>query len=431
MRPYLLLFALAAGAYCGPEDSFVLRGVTVHPITSAVIPSANVVVTDGRIAEVGPKAVGSRGHRVIEAKGMHLYPGMIDSASMVGLSEIGSLRETQDTGELGDFNPQLRSLSAVNPSSEHIPVVRASGITASMIVPSGGFIGGQTALLHLEGRTWEEMVIEKSAAMQMRLPTLETAIQARGIQPLTRRPFPEVRRKYTENMRNVRRFFTDARAYRNRKANPQTGFQPDLRFEAMLPVLEGTKPLLMYAERERAIRDALALAESEKVKVVLAGVREVEPFLQVLAQKQIAVILPDLYSNPLDEDAPLDEPINLPAKLFRAGVKFAFGSHSMERPRDLPFQAANAVAQGLPVEEALRALTIVPAEIWGVADKIGSIAPGKYADLILTDGDPLETRTQILRMWIMGKPVSLESRHTRLYERYSRTGTSSPPQLPH
>lgn len=410
----LSLFLLALPALA---ENFAIRGVTVHPVSGPDIPNAVLVVTGDKIADVGPKAAIPKGYKVIEGKGLHVYPGMIDSASILGLSEIGSIRETQDIAELGDFNPQLRTIIAINPGSEHIPVTRSSGITASVVVPAGGFIGGQASVVHLDGWTWEEMAIEKSIAMQMRLPSQEATFSGRAF-GAARRPYTEVKRRYDEQMQQVRQFFEQARAYQARKANPALGFKPDLRLEAMIPVLEGKKPIMIVAARERGIRDALAFAEREKVKIVLAGVRDVDPFLAELAKKQIPVILPDLYQVPLEEDASIDEPLDIPAKLAKAGVKFAFGSYNIERPRNLPFQAANAVGNGLPYTEALRALTLGAAEIWGLADRLGSIDKGKFADFILTDGDPLEPKTQIRQMWILGQPVSLENRHTKLYEQY-------------
>ena len=350
---FLVFLTLAASLHA---ENFAIRGVTLHPVSSPDVPNAVLVVTGDRIADMGPKAAIPKGYKIIEGKGLHVYPGMIDSASVLGLSEIGSIRETQDITELGDFNPQLRTIIAINPGSEHIGVTRASGITASVVVPSGGFIGGQASIVHLDGWTWEEMAVEKSAAMQMRLPSIEAGFGGRGGGRgfgAARRPFAEVKRRYDEQMQQVRLFFEQARAYQMRKANPVLGFKPDLRLEAMIPVLEGKKPLMIVAEKERGIRDALAFAEREKIKIVLAGAREVDPFLEELAKKNIPVVLPDLYQVPMEEDASIDEPLDIPAKLAKAGVKFAFGSYNIERPRNLPFQAANAVGNGLPYEVAL------------------------------------------------------------------------------
>ena len=304
---FVVFLTLAASVQA---ENFAIRGVTIHPVSAPEMPNAVLVVTGHRFADMGPKAAIPKGYKIIEGKGLHVYPRMIDSASILGLSEIGSIRETQDVIELGDFNPQLRTIIAVNPSSEHIAVTRASGITTSVIVPSGGFIGGQASVIHLDGWTWEEMAVDKSAAMQMRLPSIEAGFGGRGGGGrgfgAARRPFAEVKRRYEKQMQQVRIFFEQARAYQMRKANPVLGFKPDLRLEAMIPVFEGKKPLIIVAERERAIRGALAFADREKVKIVLAGAREVDLFLDELAKKNIPVVLPDLYQVPMEEDASID-----------------------------------------------------------------------------------------------------------------------------
>ncbi len=412
------LFFLAVAAFAA-DDSFVLRNVTIHPVTAAAIPNATLVVAGGKIADFGVKVAAPKGAKVIDGKGMHVYPGLIDSASNIGMSEIGSVRESGDVTELGDFNPQLRSVVAINPSSEHIPVTRGNGITSSLIFPGGGIIGGQAALVHLDGWTWEEMAIERNVTMQMRMPTISTTT----FNPTFgagRRPFAETKRRYEERLKLLSDFFEQARAYKQRKAAGGAGFAVDRRLEAMLPVLDGKESLMIFAPRERAVKDALAFAAKEKVKIILAGVREAGSAVKEIAEKKIPVILGGTLELPLEEDAAYDSPFTLPGELHKAGVTFAFGTFSVQFARNLPFQAASAVGFGLPYEEALKAVTINAAKIWGVDDRIGSIEKGKWADLILTDGDPLEARSQVKQMWIQGRPVSLETRHTKLFEQYTK-----------
>jgi hypothetical protein len=225
---------------------------------------------------------------------------MIDSASVLGLSEIGSVRETQDIEELGDFNPQLRTMIAVNPGSEHIPASRASGITASLVVPAGGFIGGQAALMHLDGWTWEEMTVVPSAAMQMRLPSQETTVTGRAF-GAGRRPYAEVRRRDEEQMQQVRLFFEQARAAPGAQGESGLGFKTDLRMEAMLPgAWAGKTPLMIVAPRERAIRDALAFAEREKVRIVLAGCARWIRSSNRSPAGMFPIVSRDLYQVPLE-----------------------------------------------------------------------------------------------------------------------------------
>ncbi len=426
--------ALALAAFAGENDSFLLRNATVHPVSGPAIENASVLVVDGRIAEVGQK-VAPRGRvKVIEGRGLHVYPGMIDSGSPIGLAEIASVRETVDTGELGDFNPQLRALIAVNPSSEHIPVVRANGITSVLVTPGagggggrggagGGLIAGQASLMHLDGWTWEEMEIRRSAAMQMTWPVIQTPRGRSGLEDLLpglslpRTTFAEARRNQQQQVQKIQDFFDAARRYQKAKAAGEA-VQPDLRYEAMIPVLEGKVPLMILAAREREIREALDFSAREKLRIVLAGVRRPGKALEEIARRNIPVVLGTTFVTPLEEDDPYDEPFTLPARLHKAGVKFAFASFGVQFARNLPYQAAQAVPFGLPYDEALKSVTLNAAEIWGIDREYGSIEKGKYADLIVTDGDPLEIRTQVKMMFIRGVPVDLESKHTRLYKRY-------------
>ena len=397
----------------GAAETFLIQNVTVHPVTSPEIAGASVYVENGKIAEIGPKIVKPKSVRVIEGKGLHLYPGMINSATEVGLTEIGSVRETADTTELGTYNPQLHALSAVNPASEHFPVVRANGITSVMTIPQGGVIAGQAALIHTDGWTWEDMAIKRAAAMHLRFPTY-SASAGRGFRGGSAAPslFAEAKRNHEKNMRELNDFFEQARRY-------QKGHdKQDLKFEAMLPVLERKLPVMVFAVREREILEVIQFAEKQKIHVVLAGVRKPGKALQEIKAKNIPVILGQTLALPMQEDDFYDDPATLPAELYRAGIKFAFATFDVQFVRNLPFEAANAVAYGLPYEEALKAVTINAAEIWGVGDQIGSIEKGKLADLILTDGDPLETKTQIKQMFIAGKSVDLESKHYKLYQKY-------------
>lgn len=418
-------------------DSFLIRNVTVHPVSSAEIANASLLVEDGKIRDVGLKVVAPKGIRIVEGKGLHVYPGMIDSATELGLGEIGSVRETSDTGELGEYNPQLRALVAVNPASEHLPVVRANGITSAIALPfvgtgeggGGGrggapspkLITGQPAMIHLDGWTWEDMAVKRSTAIEIIFPVIQTgggrfAEANPGAAPRT--TFVESKRAYDKRLRELDDFFDSARRYQTAKSGNAPGFKADLKFEAMIPVLEGKLPAMVTAVRERAIRDAIAFADKQKIKIILAGGREYGKLMPELKSRNIPVITGPTLALPLNEDDAYDSAATLPAELYKAGVKFAFGSFTNQFSRNLPYQAATAVAYGLPYDEALKAVTLNAAQIWGVADQIGSIEMGKWADLILTDGDPLETKTQIKELYIKGRKTELASKHTRLYDKY-------------
>jgi len=431
-----LLIAGAVITLAGANDTFVVRNVTVHPVTGPIVENTSVMVTDGKITEIGAKIVAAKTVKVVEGKGLHLYPGMINSATEVGMSEISSIRESADTNEIGDFDPQLRAAIAVNPSSEHIPVTRANGITAVMVMPAtaggggegrrGGaatqVIAGQAGLMHLDGWTWEEMAVTKSAAMELKFPAI-AGIPARFAEMaaalgMQRTTYAESKRNYEKKLVEMHEFFERARRYQKAKTAKDTSLKADLRFEAMIPVLEGKLPVMMMVSKAKSVKDAVDFADRERIKIVIAGVDEVGDYTAVLKAKNIPVICGPTLELPNNEDDAYDQKATLPGELFKAGVKIAFGTFDVQFARNLPYQAANAVAFGLPADEALKAITINPAEIFGVADRIGSLDKGKWADMILTDGDPLEAKTNIKRMFIKGHEVDLSSKHTKLYDKY-------------
>jgi imidazolonepropionase-like amidohydrolase len=311
----------------------------------------------------------------------------------------------------------VRAVIAINPGSEHIPVTRANGITTAIAAPGGALVAGQAALVHLDGWTWEEMAVRPSAAMVVQFPTIGGG-GGRGFGFAPSTPFAEARRNYERRLQQLREFFEQARLYRQAKEAKAAGFETDLRFEAMLPVLEGKLPVVVRASRERAIRDALKFIEQEKVRGIIADGSESYKVAAELKARGVPVILGPTLRLPLEEDEPYDMPVTIPSLLHKAGVKFAFGSFGNQFARNLPYQAANAVAYGLPYEEALKAVTLTAAEIWGVAGELGSIEKGKLGDLIVTDGDPLETKTQVKYSFIGGRQVDLSNKHLRLYEKY-------------
>jgi imidazolonepropionase-like amidohydrolase len=421
-------------------DITVIRNVDVYPVAGAEMKGVSLVVQDGRIAEIGAKIVPAKGARVIEGKGLRVYPGMIDSGTELGLSEVSAVRETVDTGELGEFMPQLRALSAVNPESEHFGVVRVNGITSVMTFPSSGgggggrfgggerqYISGQAALIHTDGWTWEDMAIDRTAAVHLIFPTLggrggrggmpdailEIAPGATGATG-----FSAAKRTYDQQVAKITEFFDQARQYQKERAAKAPGFRTDLRMEAMMPVLEGKVPLAVSAARASVIHDAIAFAEKQKIRIVILQPRDIAKAGPELKAKNIPVILGRTLALPEQEDDPYDGAFTQPAEAFKAGVKFAFGTFNNEFVRNLPYQAATAVAFGLPYEEALKAVTINPAQIWGHAADIGSVEKGKLADLIVTTGDPLEIATQVKYVFIKGKEIPLVNKQTRLYEKY-------------
>jgi imidazolonepropionase-like amidohydrolase len=434
-----LLIGCALGAFAAAGDSFLIRNVDVYPVTGPAVKAVSVLVQDGKIAEIGPKIVAPKGLRIVEGKGLRVYPGMIDSATDLGLAEVTSVRDTVDTGELGEFMPQLRALVAVNPASEHFGVVRVNGITSAITLPGVGsanvaggrqFLSGQAALIHTAGWTWEEMAVKPSAAIQLNFPSLSRGGRGGGApSEFSMEPSGasaaagatgQARRAYEEQIRKLEQFFDAARSYQKAKAANSPGLLRDLKYEAMIPVLEGKTPLAVSATRATAIRDAVAFAEKQQVKIVLLQPRDLQKVGPLLKEKNIPIILGRVLALPPTEDDGYDAMQVLAAEANKAGVKFAFGTFGNQFIRNLPYEAAAAVAFGLPYEEALKAITINPAQIWGVGDQLGSVEKGKWADLVITDGDLLEIKTQVKHVYIKGKEIDLSNKQTKLQELHSQ-----------
>jgi imidazolonepropionase-like amidohydrolase len=428
MKTLLILAIGAAGMlHAADDDTFLLKGATIHTMAGKDIVNGSILVRGGKIAGVGQDLAAPTGVKVIDAAGMQVYPGMIDSGSSVGLTEISGVKETSDVQELGRFNPQLRASVAVNPESEHIPVTRANGITAVLALPDGQGLSGQASLIHMDGWTTDDLEVKRSAAMHLRMPTIGGGGQRGGgggdSEDPTGAPrisFEMMKQTYDKEMLELNDFFEDARRYAQAKESHSANFKIDLKLEAMLPVIKGEQALLITAQKERAIRDALAFADKQKIKIILCDPREAYKLLDLIKSHNVPVVLGPTLALPLTEDDAYDQPFTTPGQLFKGGIPFAFASFSNQFSRDLPYQAAAAVPFGLPKEEAMKAITINAAQIWGVANLMGSIEEGKLADFMVTDGDPLETQTHVKQLFIKGRSVSLDDKQKRLYEKYEK-----------
>jgi imidazolonepropionase-like amidohydrolase len=431
------LLMLGAVAAFAAGDAVLIQNADIYPMNGAPLKGGSLLIQDGKIIDIGAKIVAPKGATVLDGKGLRVYPGWIDSATQLGLEEIESIRETIDTGEIGDFMPQLKALSSVNPDSEHFGVVRVNGITTAITLPEGSggrggggaqLISGQAALMHTDGWTWEEMEINRSAAMVLNFPSAGgrggrgggggMPADMQDMFPNAANAAGNAQRAVLDQIAKLNAFFDDARKYKTAKAANLPDFRRDLKFEAMLPVLEGKMPLAVSASRAAAIHDAIAWSEKQNVKIVILQPRDIAKAGPELKAKNIPIILGRVLALPENEDAEYDQGYTQPFEAYKAGVKFALGTFTNEFVRDLPYQAATAVAYGLPHDEALKALTINPAQIWGAGDLIGSLEKGKLADLMIVDGDPMDVRTQIRHLFIKGKEITLSNKQVRLYERY-------------
>ena len=400
------------------EHPIAIVGATLHPVAGAIIEKGTILFDRGKITNIGKDVTIPQGAELIDASGKHVYPGLISPNTDIGLTEIGAVRASRDITETGRINPNVRAEVAFNPESELIPVARANGITLAVSSPSGGLISGTSALLMMDGWTWEEMTLKAPVALHIQWPNM-TITRA----PWMRKSEEEQKKERDAAIKELADAFHDARAYMTaKKAETQKGLpyhNTDLRWEAMIPVLEGKVPAVVWAYEIQQIQAAVAWAEQEDIKVIIGGGHDAWRASDLLRKKDIPVLAGGIHRLPGRRFEEYDEPFALPAKLHRAGVRFAIISQD-EAPheRNLPYQDATAAAYGLPKEEALKAITLYPAEIFGIADRVGSLEVGKDATLIVTTGDALEITTNVTMEFIQGRKIDLTSRHTILYDKY-------------
>ena len=405
----------------GKKPLVAIRNATIVPVTSATIPNGTIVFDRGVITAVGANVAVPANATVIDGTGLFVYPGLIDSGSHVGLEEISAVPGTVDTAELGDINPNARAEIAVNPHSNVIPVTRVNGITTVVTEPEGGIISGSSAMIQLAGWTPQEMTLKAPLAMHIHFPRLRT--NSFDEVPQDEEAAKEATKNYTKQIDKLRDVFKDAQAYA--KATAARTNHPDIKrndrdviLEALVPVVEGREPVVMHANLERDIRAALKFADEFKLKVILADAEDVARVIPELKSRNIPVILGPILSLPPREDDPYDLVFTNAKTLNDAGIPFAIQSQDAHNARNLPYQAAACAAFGLPKDVALRSVTIAPAQIFGLADKIGSLETGKLANIIVTDGDPLEIVTHVRRLFIGGEEITLDTNQTLLWEKF-------------
>jgi imidazolonepropionase-like amidohydrolase len=403
----------------------LVTGATIHTVSGKAVPRGKLLVADGKIVGVHPEATMIElpaGTEILDLPGKHLYPGMIAANSVLGLTEINAVRATADMVEPGAINPNARALISINPDSELIPVTRANGVLATLTIPrtgKGGLIAGQSALIRLDGWTWEDMTILSPAGMHLFWPELRT--YSKWTSPDDEKALEKLRKEYGRKVTRLEKAFADARAYA--KAKAEARIDTDLRWEAMQPVLEGQLRVFLHAQTTSQIQAALHFAATEKIESpVIVGGRDAWRLIDDLKERKASVILSPVNSLPIRRYEAYDTAYVAANRLHDAGIPFCIAnsgtSFESANERNLPYQAARAVAHGLPRGVALKSVTLFPARILGVDDRLGSIEAGKEATFFVSNGNPLEVRTNVERAWIQGREIDLSSRHTQLWRKY-------------
>jgi imidazolonepropionase-like amidohydrolase len=390
-----------------------ITNARIYPISGAVIDKGTIVIRGNRIEAVGASVAVPAGAKVIDAQGGEVYPGFIDARTSLGLNEPGP-RGFEDVNEMLDINASVKAQVAYQSDSDAIPVARVNGITTAAVVPSGGLIGGQVAVMNLDGWTWEEATLQPVAGVSFQFPALMRG--GFGGSPDANRKYDELKKERDAKVQRVEDLIARARAYAK---IPAADRAVDWNLAAMVPVVEKRQPLFVAASSEADIREAVAFADRNDVRIVITGGLESPLAAPLLKEKNIPVILGSVLALPAREDAHHAATYKAAGELAQAGITFAFATGGAANNRLLPYEAAISVAWGLDRNRALRALTLDAASILGVADRVGSLEPGKVANLFIANGDPMEMKTQFTHVFINGRDVGLKSKHTELYERFS------------
>ena len=408
-----------------PRGTFVIRNARIVTVSGADVENGSVLIRDGKIEAVGATVNAPAGAHMIEGRGLSVYPGLIDLGTSMGLVEVPQgANGTVDTSEVGDLNPNAKAYVAINPHSAHIAVTRVDGVTNTLSSPTGGLISGQAAFINLLGTSQKEMALVPYAALVINYPRIGGG--GGGFGGFQQQPanLSDTLTANERQLEQIRKMLRDAEAYgRARdayKADPKLPRSDiNIVLESLVPYVRGERPVIFRADREAEIRGALKFAEEMKLKPIILGGDDAWKVASLLKEKNVPVILTGVFSLPNREDDFYDQLYEAPSKLQQAGVRFAISTGDPgAEVRNLPLYAGMASAFGLSKSDALKSVTLYPAQILNVADRLGSIEPGKTANLVVTDGDVLEIRTHIRYLFIDGRPVPLTSRHTELNDAF-------------
>tara|TARA_B100001059_G_C17793389_1_gene561528 strand:- start:172 stop:1482 length:1311 start_codon:yes stop_codon:yes gene_type:complete len=399
------------------KNPIILKNGFIHTISNGVI-EGSILFNKGKIIRIAKYITPPNNCEVIDLKGKHVYPGMIAAVSALGLVEINAVAVTNDHSERGDFNPNVRTNVAFNPDSEIIPTTRSNGILIANVIPASGLVSGQSSVMMLDGWTWENATLSFPSGLHINWPNMNSG---------TRTDNDKKRLKAAkQQLDDLEKMIKDARAYaRLRKTKSRLAenyHNEDLRWESMIPYVEKKLPIFVHANEVRQIEASISWANRHNLEIVIVGGKDAWRTTDLLVKNRIPVIYEGVTSLPFRRFEDYDQAYKTPSILYEKGVQFCISDYGYagraEQIRNLPYQASMAASYGLPKKAAFRAVTLSVAEILGIDKKVGSLDEGKDATLFISDGDPLETRTNIIQAFIEGKKIDMGDRHKSLYSKY-------------
>ena len=427
MKRIHLIYGLAVALTCvivlkvegqspkGKYGTFALTNATIETVTKGTITNGTVIISNGKITAVGTNLPVPQGAEVINCNGSRIYPGMIDGGTKIGLLEIGNIPTATDVTEEGEINPQMKALSAINANATVIPITRISGVTTVLTTPDGGLLPGTAALINLHGYTSDQMYAGFEG-IKLNFPNTGR----KGF--FDRRTDDEIKKASEKALKQLNDVWGKATQFHKLDSASNgkgLGYYPEM--QAMLPVIRGEMPLMIEVNAQKDIQAALKWVSEKKVKkVILTGVTDGWREAEAIAKANIPVITGPVIAIPNREYDRYDQIYANPGLMKKAGVKVAIRSDEDGNGnyRNLPYHAGFAVAYGMNKEDALKAITIIPAELFGVSDRMGSIEVGKSANLFVCNGDIFETKTQVSHVFIEGWMIPMVSRQTQLYDEF-------------
>ena len=424
MKKFLISFLLTVSISANEQipappqkNPILLKNGYIHTVSKGTI-EGSILFEKGKITRIAKYITPPKDCEIIDLNGKHVYPGMIAAVSGLGLIEINAVAVTNDHSERGDFNPNVRTNVAFNPDSEIIPTTRSNGILIANIIPNSGLVSGQSSVMMLDGWTWENATLSSPSGLHIIWPNMNS---------IAKNDYEKNRLKTAkEHLNNLENIIKDARAYarlrQTKSRSAENYHDEDLRWESMIPYVNKKLPIYVHANEVKQIEAAISWSVRHSLNIIIVGGKDAWRTTDLLIKNRIPVIYESVTSLPYRRFEDYDQAYKTPSILYEKGVQFCISQYgsagSAYQARNLPYQASMAASYGLPKEAALRSITLSAAEILGIDKKVGSLETGKDATLFISNGDPLEIRTNILQAYIQGKKVDMGDRHKSLYSKY-------------